>query len=68
MIIDLDPVELNMSIQQYHDLQSKVHSAMQLLVSSNLVSAAPTGGSGTPSGAKDASSTSAEGHKAEVAV
>ena len=28
MIIDLDPVELNMSIQQYSDLQSKVHSAM----------------------------------------
>ena len=28
MIIDLDPVELNMSIQQYGDLQSKVNSAM----------------------------------------
>ena len=39
MIIDLDPVELNMSIQQYGDLQSKVNSAMQLLVTSNL---APT--------------------------
>ena len=37
MIIDLDPVELNMSIQQYADLQSKVHSAMQLLLTSNLV-------------------------------
>lgn len=42
MIIDLDPVELNMSIQQYGDLQSKVNSAMQLLASSNLVNAAPT--------------------------
>lgn len=37
MIIDLDPVELNMSIQQYGDLLTKVQSAMQLLVSSNLV-------------------------------
>ena len=33
MIIDLDPAELNMSIQQYGDLQQKVGSAMQLLVS-----------------------------------
>lgn len=37
MIIDLDPVELNMSIQNYADLQSKVRSAMQLLVSNNLI-------------------------------
>ncbi len=28
MIIDLDPVELNMSIQNYADLQNKVKSAM----------------------------------------
>jgi hypothetical protein len=28
MIIDLDPVELNMSIQNYTDLQNKVKSAM----------------------------------------
>lgn len=28
MIIDLDPAELNMSIQNYGDLSSKVHSAM----------------------------------------
>ena len=41
MIIDLDPVELNMSIQQYADLQSKVNSAMQLLVTNNLVNAPP---------------------------
>ena len=41
MIIDLDPVELNMSIQQYSGLQSKVSSAMQLLVSNNLVQPAP---------------------------
>ena len=46
MIIDLDPVELNMSIQQYGDLQSKVHSAMQLLVTSNL--AAPINASSLP--------------------
>jgi len=37
MIIDLDPVELNMSIQNFADLQNKVNSAMQLLVSNNLV-------------------------------
>ena len=43
MIIDLDPVELNMSIQQFGDLQSKVQSAMQLLVTSNLVPSAPAG-------------------------
>ena len=42
MIIDLDPVELNMSIQHYMDLQSKVNSAMQLLVNSNLVKPAPS--------------------------
>lgn len=68
MIIDLDPVELNMSIQEYHDLQSKVHSAMQLLVSSNLVSPPATGSGGTPVGAKDASGAGAEGLKAGVAV
>jgi hypothetical protein len=28
MIIDLDPAELNMSIQQYEDLSMKVNSAM----------------------------------------
>jgi len=37
MIIDLDPVELNMSIQAYGDLNQKVSSAMQLLVSNNFV-------------------------------
>ena len=36
MIIDLDPVELNMSIQHYNDLSNKVNSAMQLLVTNNL--------------------------------
>ena len=44
MIIDLDPVELNMSIQQYGDLQSKVNSAMQLLATSNL---APSNAAGS---------------------
>ena len=44
MIIDLDPVELNMSIQNYADLSSKVHSAMQLLVTNNLIN--------TPKGAE----------------
>ena len=34
MIIDLEPAELNMSIMNYNDLQVKVSSAMQLLVSS----------------------------------
>ena len=37
MIIDLDPAELNMSIQNYGDLSAKVGSAMQLLVSNNLI-------------------------------
>ena len=37
MIIDLDPVELNMSIQNLGDLQQKVGSAMQLLISNNLI-------------------------------
>ena len=46
MIIDLDPAELNMSIQQYSDLQGKVTSAMQLLVTSNLINEAPTGAAG----------------------
>ena len=41
MIIDLDPVELNMSIQQFGDLSSKVQSAMQLLVTSKVIEAAP---------------------------
>ena len=43
MIIDLDPVELNMSIQQFGDLQSKVQSAMQLLVTNNLVATTAAG-------------------------
>lgn len=47
MIIDLDPVELNMSIQNFADLQNKVNSAMQLLVSNNLVTV------GGPSDATD---------------
>ena len=46
MIIDLDPVELNMSIQQYTDLQQKVTYAMQLLVTNNVINEAPTGASG----------------------
>ena len=40
MIIDLDPVELNMSIQHYSDLNQKVQSAMQLLMSSNFTDGA----------------------------
>ena len=46
MIIDLDPVELNVSIMQYSDLHSKVTSAMQLLVNNNLINDAPTGTAG----------------------
>ena len=45
MIIDLDPVELNMSIQHYSDLNQKVNSAMQLLVTSNLAEETPNSSS-----------------------
>lgn len=42
MIIDLEPAELNMSIQSFNGLQQKVTSAMQLLVSNKMVEDAPT--------------------------
>lgn len=48
MIIDLDPVELNMSIQAYADLQAKVNSAMQLLLSNNLLSMGGVDSGSTP--------------------
>ena len=35
MIIDLPPQDLNMSVLQYHLLQQKVRTALQLLVDSN---------------------------------
>lgn len=35
MIIDLPPQDLNMSVLQYHSLQQKVRTALQLLVDSN---------------------------------
>ena len=35
MIIDLPPQDLNMSVLQYHTLQQKVRTALQLLVDSN---------------------------------
>ena len=41
MIIDLEPAELNMSIQTFPGLQSKVHSAMQLLVTNKMVENPP---------------------------
>ena len=41
MIIDLEPAELNMSIQSHAGLQQKVGSAMQLLVNNKMVDAPP---------------------------
>ena len=41
MIIDLEPAELNMSIQSHGGLQQKVTSAMQLLVNNKMVDAPP---------------------------
>lgn len=41
MIIDLEPAELNMSIQSHPGLQQKVTSAMQLLVNNKMVEAPP---------------------------
>lgn len=67
MIIDLDPVELNMSIQQYGDLQQKVSSAMQLLVTNNLV--VTNGPGATAKGPGDLSApTEATKGQSEVAV
>lgn len=42
MIIDLEPAELNMSIQSFAGLQQKVSSAMQLLVTNKMVESAPS--------------------------
>ena len=41
MIIDLEPAELNMSIQSFPGLQQKVTSAMQLLVNNKMVDGPP---------------------------
>lgn len=37
MIIDLDPIELNFSVQNWDALQSKVNSAMRLLIEKGII-------------------------------
>lgn len=41
MIIDLEPIELNFSVQNWEALQSKVNSAMRLLIEKGIVKITP---------------------------